>query len=172
MISKGGDLNGSFHSFFTNGGIMGHKTVYVFHPNRGESDGKIPAQVQNVLARFLHENENETFWFNCFGTWRSRFRRSDQSDFAAFLLEEKFIEVPQNLFDELGDQDALLKLNACDVAGFFIRDTETGQPKSVWQLLNPNGRIDRIYTDESDLIRPLRTKSGHEVQSCLVAQLD
>ncbi len=94
-----------------------------------------------------------------------------------FLVSEQFEEVDPDLFDEFGDSAALPKLNACDVAGFFIVDRKTKQPEKVWQLLNPLGRFDRILLGNAVgykplCLKPLRTKSGREVQSCLTAHLD
>ncbi len=156
---------------------MSSMTVYVFHPDRGEKDDEVSASVQGELSRFLHENRDEEFWFDCIGAWRLRFGHSGESDFRTFLLSERFREVDPLLFDEPGDPATLLELNACDVAGFFVARRKTGQPEKVWQLLNPLGRFDRIlpdnlYSSKPLCLKPLRTKSGREVQSCLTAHLD
>ncbi len=156
---------------------MSSMTVYVFHPDRGEKDDEVSEHVRNVVSRFLLENRDEEFWFDCIGAWRIRFRQSGTSYFRTFLLSEQFEEVDPDLFDEFGDFAALLKLDACDVAGFFVARRKTGQPEKVWQLLNPLGRFDRIlpdnlYSSKPLCLKPLRTKSGREVQSCLTAHLN
>ena len=152
-------------------------TVYVFHPDRGERDDEVSEYVQNELSRFVHENQDMEFWFDCTSAWRRRFCQSDESDFTHFLLLERFQGVVGSMFDEPGDSTVLASLNGSDVAGFFVRDPHSGQPTKVWQLLNPLGRFDRIRLDGKSggrplCLKPLRTKSGRAVQSCLVSHLD
>ena len=152
---------------------MGNMTIYVFHPDRGEPDDDVSPRVQTMLERFRIENEFETYWLDCTEKLLRDYRRIERSQtFREYLLGEMFVEVALSELDEPNHPEKSIRLVGNDVAGFFLTGSNFDSADSVWQCLNPEGHFDFLRTNDDNMQKPLCTKTGRSLQSCLAVHLD
>jgi len=139
--------------------------------------------VEQYLDRFFIENRQSQFWCDCTDVWRRRYREEYDKyenvesegilSFCDYLHADGFTERNTDSFRE-SDEVSHHTDNYVndDFAGFFMRDTKSGQVTSVWQCLNPRGFIDRVGPIVDSRLGPLVTTSNKLVRSCLVAHLN
>ena len=154
---------------------VSYETVYVFYPDWGYRDDESELKkVSGLLEKFHIDHEESMFWHECFDKWRKLYdedKHVGPVGLSEYLIAEGFVEGNEICFTEECYERELTRDTCANAAGFYLRDTHRGQILSVWQCLNSRGFIDRVRTDEGWNSQPLRTKSGKQVQSCLIGQL-
>ena len=155
---------------------MSYETVYVFYPDRRYTDDEVELEkVSGLLDKFHIDHKESQFWLECSAKWRKYFdedKTAGTTGFREYLLAEEFVEGNESCFTEENYEKELTRDTCASAVGLFLRDVHKGHILSVWQCLNPRGFIDRVRTSEGWNCRPLRTKSGKQVPSCLVAHLE
>lgn len=152
---------------------MSQKLLFVLHPDQKENREKISDHVINLLEKHVDDARNKDYLVEQSERWIGSFNRSTYETFREFLLEQEFVEWTQNDIDRLKSEGRVAKaLSVPDPTGIFVVCEETGLVKSVWEYQRPERYLELFQMENIKETKPLVMKTGQNVQSCLLGELD